>query len=209
MVGVRTMLPLVIGVVLVTSGCLGVLDSGPTSFAADPVTPRAVDLDQAGYEQAGQETLNETRTFGIGGQDRDAALTNHLRTYERSVSTDGGTVPARIAVYSTPLVELGGDTASPIGDWSDQRLANHVSQRYADIELERIESRRNVKTLVENSPVRRHLGVATLDGEQMNVYVQVTTFQYEGNVVAAVAVHPRSVNENDRLDSVLTGLILR
>jgi hypothetical protein len=195
--------------VLVTSGCMGILGGGTSSFAADPVTPRAVDLDRSGYEQAGQQTLNETRTLGIGGQDRDAALTSHLRMYDRSVSTDGGTVPARIAVYSTPLVELGGDTVSPIGDWSDQRLANHVSRRYADIELERIESRRNVKTLVENSPVRRHLGVATLDGQQVNVYVQVTTFQYGGNVVAAVAVRPQSVDESNRLDSVLTGLILR
>lgn len=209
MVGTRAITPILVGMVLVTSGCMGILDSGTTTAEADPVSSRAVDLDQAGYEQTSSQTLNDNRTVRAGGQDRDVSLTDYLRTFERTASTETGQSIARLTLYSTPIVELGGETVNPVGDWSDERLVNHVSQRYESVELDRLDERRNANILLENAEVRRFIAQGTIDGERTDVAVHLARVQYEGNAVVMVAIHPRSTTgEEDRIDTILSGLTL-
>lgn len=204
MVGDRTTVAAAAVLLVLTSGCMGVLSDGTSSFVADPVEPRDGDLRNAGYEQTDTQTTNESRTVRIGGQDRDVVLTNYLRTYERTA--DDGSV-AGLTVFATPLIELDGETVNPVGEWSDQRLVNHVEQRYENVELGDVGNRRDLRTLGDNTELLRYSGQATLDGQRTAVTVHLTTLRNDGDVVVGVAVHPQSMtDEPSNVATILGGL---
>lgn len=206
MVGEHTTVVAAVGLLLITSGCMGVLSDGTSSFGADPVEPRNEDLRNAGYEQTSAQSTNESRTVRIGGQDRDVILTNVFRTYERTV--DDGSV-SEITLYATPVIELDGETVNPVDEWSDQRLADHVSQRYDDVQLGDIENRQNHRSLGENTELLRYSGAATLDGQRTPVTVHVTTLRDDGDVVVGVAVHPQSASDEPATVATILGGLFR
>lgn len=204
----HSMTAITLGLLLVTSGCMGILDSGTLEFSSEPAETRSVDLTNSGYSSVQSNSVTVERTFSAGGQERTVELTNHLRTYEREASSAGsGQQVSHIALFTTPTVEIGDHALNPVADWSDEEVVNRVAQRYDGVSGLELQDRRPVHTLGADQQIKRYTAQAEADGEEVDVAVHVVSFEHNGDVIVGVAVHPQSMsNEDGRIDTIFRGI---
>lgn len=194
-------------VLLLTSGC-GML-SGPVTFAATPADVTAAAQDDAGYELERAEPMNITREFNVAGQTKEVKAVNYLREYKRSVELGplGEREVARFVVFSTPEVDVAGQTLNPIGKMSNRDLVMQLQSSYESIQnVERV-SNRTVTVLGEEATVTKFGAEAQLEGGQsVDVYVHVAKINHEDDFVVGVAVHPQRIDEQQRVNTLLGGI---
>jgi hypothetical protein len=205
----RTTVAAVVAVLVVSSGCLGIL-SGPVTFSASEATPGDQALQETGYEEANVSETTISRTFSVADQSKEVKVTNWIATYERTVSIAGiGERRAAVfSTFSTPQVDVLGQTFNPIDDYSNQDLARQAQQRYGSLSIGDSVGERQVTMLGQSTTVTRFEGQASLQaGQSVDVYVEVTRVKHEGDIVVAVAVYPRQLDgEQQRVDTLLSGL---
>ena len=106
----RRLLPVAVALLLVTSGCMGLITGETVAFDASPATVSDSTLDSTGYELRNASQRNITRTVSVAGQERTIRLTNEWRQYSRSGTILGIEVGelSRFVVLSTPTAEVAG-----------------------------------------------------------------------------------------------------
>lgn len=193
-----------------SSGCLGILTDGTATFEASQATVADGTLDETGYELSQQKTQNVSRSFTVAGQDRTVRVVNHLVEYQRNVSLGplGSAELARFVVFSTPAVEVAGQTLNPVGDWSEKRLVRKLSSQYSGLSDVSHVNNRSVRILGEERTVGKFSGRATvLDDREIDVLIHVTKFPHGDDFVVAIGVHPeRLPDEQQRVDSQFRGV---
>lgn len=206
----RTVVAVALAALLVTSGCIGFLTgSEALEFSAESATVSDAALADSGYEEANVTGEEVNETFSAAGQERRVRVTNWLAQYERAVDL-GPLGEKRAAVFvalSTPKVEVLGRTFNPLADTSNRDLLQRLQSRYSGLRVgDRVDSR-NVTALGAQRTVDTFEGQATFAGVDVDVYVHVTKFEHDGDIVAAIAIHPQQLDgERETVDDLLAGL---
>lgn len=186
----------VVSLLLVSTGCLGVL-SGDQTFEATEATVDEDTAEEYDYEFQGTEKQEVTREFSAAGETRNVTAVNYISTYERTLPV--GTTEAKAGVFAiiaTPQVDVLGETFNPVGEMDNAELLDLVQDNYESLSVdEDSETVQEGEMLGETTDVSRFEGEATIGGQDADVYVHVTRVKHEGDFVVAVAIYPQDLPE--------------
>lgn len=207
----RVFVPILLAIVLVSSGCVGFLTgSEALTFEATPGTVSSDALSETGYEYNGTNEVQMTRTFEVADQKREVMVTNHLSEYQRTIDlgTFGGERKAAVfAVFTTPQVKIAGETFNPVGEMSNRELLEQLQSRYETIQIDERVERNIVTTLGTDATVETYAGQANLGGVNVDIRVQITTVKHDGDFVIAIGVYPRLLpGEDETVRNLIRGL---
>ena len=202
----RTVAAVALAALLLSSGCIGFLvGSEPAEFSASKATASDAALSETGYEERSvtDETINES--FSVGGQERQVTVTNWVAQYDRSVSI--GPIAeqdlAVFAVFSTPKVDVLGQTFNPVGRLSNAELVKQVQSQYSSLSGVRQVDSSNVTVLGTETEVSKFAATTTVNGMEVDVYVHLTKVEHEGDYVIALAVYPQKLDgEAERVSTL-------
>lgn len=204
----QTTVAVALALLVATTGCLGILD-GATEFSASAATVSDSALTDTDYEEVSVESSEVQREFSAGGQSKNVTVTNHVAMYERTVSVAGLT-EQRAAVFSafaSPEVSVVGQSFNPINDYSNKELANLAQEQYDSLTIGDEVGTRSMTVLEESSEVSKFEGTASIDGQEVDVYVHVTKVKHDGDFVVGIAIHPQQLDgEQEKVDTLLEGL---
>lgn len=206
----RTTLGIVLFALLVTtSGCVDLVMGNTPTFESSEANVSEDALEESGYQPSESDTQNVTRNVSAAGQERTVRVTNHVTQYNRSMSLGplGEQELGRFVVFTTPAVEIVGQTMNPVADWSERRVLDEVATEYAELDdISHVDSR-TVSVLGSDRTVEKFSGVTTVGDNEIDVYIHVTKFRHEGDFVVAIGVHPQQLpEEQDRQDVMLGGV---
>lgn len=206
----QTVAALTLAVLLLSSGCIGFLvGSEPAEFSASKATVSDAALSETGYDEEAVNEQSINRSFEVGGQERQVEVTNWAGQYRRSASVGPIDVQdlAVFTVYSTPQVEVLGQTFNPVGRLSNEELVMQVQSRYDGLNDVRQVGSRNVTMLGTETKVSKFSATTTVNGMQIDVYVHITKVKHDGDYVLALAVYPQKLDgEQDRVDVLIQGV---
>ncbi len=204
----RIALTALVSLLVVSAGCTGLLTGETIEFTAAEATVDEETLSATGYE--GGEPTNQTitRNESIGGQERTVRITNRIAQYSRSGEIRGVQAPeaATFVVLSTPGAQMAGQTLNPAAGWSDRRIVDQVAQRNNDVRDIQFDENRTVQSLGESRELSVFNGTTERAGQELDVRIHVASFEHEGDVLIAVAVHPAAIDERATVDELVGGL---
>lgn len=202
---------IVSGAVVAGSGCLGfILGNEAQEFEASAATAGDASLEETEYEQANEEESDRMeieRTFSAAGQERQVVAVNYMSEYDRSVSVL--TMEQRAAVFvafSTPQVDLFGETFNPIGEMSNREIIQQVQGKYEGMEVGDEVGTTDVSTLGETVTLSKFEGQANLDGTSVDVYIHIGQVAHDGDYVVPIAVYPQELDEEGKVVTLVEGL---
>ncbi|MFB6222052.1 MAG: DUF6517 family protein [Haloarcula sp.] len=206
----RGLLTALVGLLVVSSGCVGLLTGETVEFDASPASVDDSALEETGYEQTMADEQTIERTVTVAGQERTVRVTNQMRQYQRGIDLGplGEVEASRFVVFSTPSASVAGQALNPAADWSNERLVEEVASRNSQIDDVQFERNRSVDALGESREVSVFSGTTTIEGQEVDVLIHLASFEHDGDVVVAVGIYPERVDgrESDRVDTMLGGL---
>ena len=187
---------LVLALLLVTSGCLGVITDQNTSFEATPATIDEGTASANGYQSAGTNTQKVTENFTVADQKKTVTVSNHITTYEKTLPLATGTAKAGVvSLIATPQVNVLGQTFNPVKDLSNEELVKLVQDNYKGMSIQGPATETKPATVLgKDTEVSKFDGTATISGQSVDVFVHVTKVKHEGDFVIAVAVYPQQLS---------------
>ena len=181
-----------------TAGCSAILGSG-AEFSSATATVSADARSGTGYEEAAIEDVVVERTFSAAGQERTVSVTNRAARYERRV--DLPALPSQRAAvfvaFTSPKIELFGETFNPIGKMSNRELLALVQERYSGLSVGGQAGSQEATMLGQSTTIEKYQGSGTLAGASVDTFVHVTRVEHEGDYVLAMAIYPRLVGDED------------
>lgn len=198
-----------LALLVATAGCVDLVMGNTPTFASSEANVSDGALEDSGYELSSSDTQNVTRNVSVAGQERTVRVTNHVTEYNRSLSLGpfGDAELGRFVLFTTPEIQIAGQTMNPAADWSERRVLTEVAQRYASLNDVSHEENRSVAILGEARTVEQFAGTTTVGGDEIDVVVHVTKFTHEGDVVVGIGIHPQELpDEEDRQDDLFSGV---
>ncbi|MDS0298993.1 DUF6517 family protein [Halogeometricum sp. S1BR25-6] len=187
---------LAVAMLTTTSGCIGFLTGDEAlSFAAEPAVVDESAADSAGYSTDGPRVLSVNRTVSAAGQERQVVAENQVTTYRKTL--DLGIFEADLGVFtvvSTPAVEIAGQTLNPIGEFSNRRLVSLVQDQYQGLNDVQEVSSQTITVQGRQTEVTKYSGTATVQGQEVDVYVHVTKYRDGDDFVVAIGVYPQRLD---------------
>ncbi|WP_134670894.1 DUF6517 family protein [Halorussus marinus] len=184
-----------LALLVVTSGCVGVL-SGPVTFAATEATVSEAALESTGYEHNRTEEMVVNRTFSAAGQSKDVEVTNWISEYHQSVGIEG-LAEQRVAVFATfasPTVEVVGQSFNPLDDYDNRELAEQFTAQLASVgDVRRVGSRTITMLDSDANVTKFEATVTTSTGLEFDAYLHVTKVEHGDDFVGAIAVYPKQL----------------
>lgn len=207
----RTVLSSVPAALVATSGCLGVITGKePLERTAEPASVSDAALRETGYEHAGSESQTIEREVTVGGETRQVHAINQIARYNRTVEvpTLGERELAVFAVVSTPAFEIGGQTMSPVEEWSNRKLAAQLQEQYSEIEVGEEVDVASVDTLSRTMSLSKFEGTATVAGNQgVDIYIHVGKVRHAEDFVIPAGVYPQQLSgEGAKVRTLVSGL---
>lgn len=195
----------VLTVLVVTSGCLGALTGGESTYEAAPADVTDAAAAETGFEKNG--TRDSVATREVDATSGTVRVVSKVTTYDKSLE-----IPllgsARLGVFrlvSTPAVEVAGQSYNPVGDYSNDRLARFAAEQSGSLSaagLERVSSRR-VLVLGTETTVTKYATTTTIGGQEVDVFVHVTKVRDGDDYVVAIGVYPRAVDQESEVLTLL------
>lgn len=198
----------VLAVLVATSGCTGIL-SGPITVSSSEVTVSDAALDATGYQHNRTEEMTISREFTVAGQTKRVEVTNWISEYHKTVGVQGvGQKPvAAFVAFSSPQVEVLGQSFNPLDKYSNRQLAETFTNRMKRVENVRQVSRRNVTMLGKTTAVTKfEATVTTALGVRFDAYLHVTKVKHDGDFVVVVAAYPRQLDGEDDVNRLIRGV---
>lgn len=198
-----------LAVLVATAGCVDLVMGNTPTFESAEANVSDGALEESGYEFAGSDTQNLTRNVSAAGQERTVRVSNHVTEYNRSLSLGpfGERELGRFVVFTTPEIEMAGQTMNPAADWSERRVLTEVAQQYASLtDISHVDNR-SLAILGEARTVEQFAGTTTVGNDEIDVFIHVTKFTHDGDVVVGIGVHPQQLpDEQDRQDDMFSGI---
>lgn len=191
------------------TGCVDLVMGDTPTFESSEATVSESAIEESGYQLSSSDTQTITRNVSAVGQERTVRVRNHVSEYNRSMSLGplGDRELGRFVVFTTPEIEIAGQTMNPAADWSERRVLTEVASQYAGLDDVSHEGNRTVSMLGSERSVEQFSAATTIGGEEIDVFVHVTKFRHEGDVVVGLGVHPEQLpDEQDRHDVMFSGL---
>gem|GEM_PF-835192 len=191
-----------------TSGCLGVLTgSEPARFTAGVARVPAETRADTGFETFRVETVTSEREFSAGGQTRSVVADNTLAEYDRAVEIPnvGRYRAALYATFTTPAVEVLGQTFNPVADASPAEIARQTLARVESLESPESTGETTLPFVDGETTVGQFETDATLvDGVELSIDLFVTEpVQTGGDFVVGVAGFPTVLPQTDAVETLL------
>ncbi|MFW5937554.1 MAG: DUF6517 family protein [Halanaeroarchaeum sp.] len=196
----RAMLGGVAAGLTATAGCLDVITGEePLEFSSEPATVPESTLDSTGYELVDEESPTVSQEFSAAGQTREVEVTNQVATYEKAVDLGplGSVRAAMFAVFTTPQIEIAGRTFNPIGEMSNRELLQEMASRYDGLTIGDEVGSTEVQTLGKTATVTRYEATATVDGQEVPIYLLLSRLQHGEDFVVTVGGYPRQLTEEE------------
>lgn len=195
-----------VALLLATSGCLGVVTGGDTTFEASPSTIPDATLSETDYER----TTNETRTIEenvtVLGQTQTVRVVNHVSEYYKTVSIPflGDVDLARLTVVTTPDAQVAGQSVNPLSQFSAREVVGEFSGEAAGVRNLSHLNNRTVQVLGEDRTVEKFEGTVERNGREVEVFVHAATFEHEGDRLLMIAAYPQTLSdEQENVDELL------
>ncbi|MDX1744946.1 MAG: DUF6517 family protein, partial [Halobacteriales archaeon] len=197
----QALLSLGSGALTLSAGCLGVLTgTEPLTFEAGRATVSPATLGETGYEEDDVTSETVTRSFSAAGQSREVEVTNRIATYDRSIDFGplGTQEIAVFAVLSTPQVRVLDRTFNPVGEMSNRELLQELQARYDGLTIGASVGTSSASVLGEAVEIEQFQATATYQGQEIDLFVHITTVAHEGDYVVPVAVYPRQLPDEEQ-----------
>lgn len=204
----RITITALLSLLMVSAGCTGLLTGETIEFTAAEATVDEETLSATGYEGGEPTNRTITRNESVGGQERTVRITNRIARYSRSGEIRGVQAPnaASFVALSTPGATMAGQTLNPAASWSDRRIVDQVTQRNSNLNDIQFDENRTVQSLGEARQLGVFNGTTQRAGQEIDVRIHVASFEHEGDVLIAVAVHPATIDERATVDELMGGL---
>ncbi|MFB6267104.1 MAG: DUF6517 family protein [Halodesulfurarchaeum sp.] len=192
----RTLLSGMAAGLAATSGCLEALTgSGPLTFSSAPARVEEAVLEETGYRLSNTESPTVSREFTVAGQTRSVEVTNHVALYEKSVDLGpmGEQRAGVFGVFTTPQVDIVGQTLNPIAELSDRDLLQRFLSRFEGLSVGDQQGSETVSTLGKSVTVDRYDGTATFQGQKLDIFVHLARFNHGEDIVVAVGGYPKQL----------------
>lgn len=183
-----------------TAGCTALVSGDePLEFEATRATVTDDALNSTGYELVSEESPTVTREFSVAGQTREVTVTNHATTYQKNIDFGplGSVKAAMFAVFTTPQIQVAGQSFNPIGEMSNEELLKQVGSRYDGLTVGDRVGSSEVDTLDKTVTVERYEATATVEGQEIPIYLLLGRFKHGGDYVVPVAGYPRQLAEEE------------
>lgn len=167
--------------------------SGSTSFSAEFAE---TDVGETGYEQTGQREPTMTRTFA--GQ--EVTITNTVTEYRKEIELPlfgGGSDVGVFAAFTSPQVEVAGQTFNPISNMSTKDLAQRFQQRFDNMSDLQEESEEEVEMLGSARTVTKFSATVTVDGNEVPVFLLIANFNHESDVIVPMGIFPQEREDEE------------
>ena len=198
-----------LAVLVVTSGCTGVL-SGPVTFSASEATVSDDALESTGYEHNRTDEMTVSREFTAAGQTKEVEVTNWISEYHREVGIDGLAEQrvAVFAVFASPKVEVLGKSFNPLAEYDNRELAEQFTGQLDDVSNVREVSTREVTMLGKTAEVTKfEATVTTTLGAQFDAHLHVTKVEHGDDHVVALGVYPEKLpGQQQKVDRLIRGV---
>lgn len=204
-----TLATLLLVCVLTTTGCLGfITGDSPLSIESDDVAVSNSALSDTDYERVRNKTITFNSSFSIGDEKRTVKATSHFREYTREADLQIVDIAAtRFVVLSTPKAEIAGESLNPIGDRSDSQLIKRLLRSYDGVNSIEFVGNRTVTSLGEERTVSTYEATAQITQSiEIPVTFHITTFAHGDDYITVLALHPKQIDEQARIDRLLAGL---
>lgn len=196
----NTILGGLIALLVLTSGCLGVLTgSEPLVLSADEAGVTDAALSETDFQHENTQSTWINETVEQAGQEREIRVQNHVATYRRPAAIDvDGVTFGMFVVASTPKVSIAGQAFNPIGQMSSQEMLERFTGESSDIqEIQRVDSR-TLSILGSDAEITRFSGVVQRSGQEVPVYIEVTRVSDGDDFVVALGVYPQATEDEVR-----------
>lgn len=190
---VTTLVLVCLVLAVVPTGILGLVVNDSATLGAAPATPDNATLNATGYELNDTDTVTVERQFTVAGRDRTIVVTNPQRVYRKQVTVDNGTVPGGVfATASTPAIDVAGSARNPIARESHRELLERFQ---SNLDVDENATVENVTTheavLVGSRTTVTEFGTnLSVDGQQREFALYVTSARSNGDIVVAIGGHP-------------------
>lgn len=187
------------------AGCTGTLFSAEATPATIPTAAH----ESLSYVHGNTTAVPLTYGVGAAGISRNVTVTSWVSGYSRTTA-DNQT--AALLVMSTPNVEVAGESINPFGRMADGVLVDRIVDAAASFGAsERLDNVSNLRRLgaseriILDTPanVTTYAGNVDVDGNQTGVLVHVLALEHGDDIVVAVAVHPRSMDEGKTIHRLM------
>ena len=172
------------------------------TFSATPGRITQQGLSDAGYNPDQQEEIIQQRTVEAAGQERDVTVTNHLRTYTRSVSQRGVSRELIAAVFTSPSISIVGQQFNPLADLELSGLLERTQGRFSDYGAPQLqELTRRGEFSIQSLSTEATVGVfsaVTAGTPAIDIEVLISRFEHDGDYIILRGGYPQSVTETDR-----------
>ncbi|WP_324662832.1 DUF6517 family protein [Haloarcula sediminis] len=243
----RVILTAVVALLVVSSGCVGLVTGDTVEFEASEGAVSDSALDSTGYDLNNSSERAITRNVSFFGQERTIRIVNRVNRYTSSGSladaagnetlaenetlqdaagnetlasnqtlqdavaeeTGGDTEIAglkRFVVVSSPGASVAGRTLNPAASWSNDRILEQVAEQTGQLSDIEQQDTRTVASLGEERNVTEFSATTQIEGREVDVQAHVVSFEHDGDVIIAVAVHPDQFDESDNVDELVGGL---
>lgn len=236
----RIVLTAVVALMVVSTGCVGLITGDTVEFEANESTVSDSALDSTGYELNNSTERSITREVSFFGQERTIRILNQVNRYTSggslAAATDNETVAGnetlpdservannetlqstvenetdvpglkRFVVVSSPGANVLGQTLNPAAGWSNERILDQVAGQTGQLSNLEQDGSRTAESLGEERDITEFTATTEVEGREIDVRVHVVSFEHEGDVVIAVAVHPEEFDETDSVDELIGGI---
>jgi hypothetical protein len=196
----QTAATVVVALLVLSAGCTELVFNERAEYTASEAGVSDDGLEETGYQHADTQEQTIEESFEVGGVSRTVVATNWVATYEKSMELQGQQQEAaRFAVVSTPAIEILGKSFNPVESMSHEELLSQfqdqLSGEYEGLDdIEYVESRDEV-ILDEEAEVSTFKTTAQMEGEDVELYIHVTTVSHEGDLIVAVGAHPAAFGQ--------------
>jgi hypothetical protein len=196
----QTAATVVVALLVLSAGCTELVFNERAEYTASEAGVSDDGLEETGYQHADTQEQTIEESFEVGGVSRTVVATNWVATYEKSMELQGQQQEAaRFAVVSTPAIEILGKSFNPVESMSHEELLSQfqdqLSGEYEGLDdIEYVESRDEV-ILGEEAEVSTFKTTAQMEGEDVELYIHVTTVSHEGDLIVAVGAHPAAFGQ--------------
>jgi hypothetical protein len=110
------------------------------------------------------------------------------------------------SVVSTPAVEIAGQTFNPVGDYSNDRLVQTITDRFGTLSnVDRVSERRIVVSGTETT-VTKYAATTTVEGREIDVFVHVTKVRDGEDFLVGVGVYPQQLDQESEVLTLMRAI---
>lgn len=204
---------LVVCALISLSGCAQFISGeGPLELEADAAYATDEAIEDAEYELVEKQSPSFNETVTAGDLEREVRLTNQLLVYEKDVNHKGIALKSgsTFMVLSTPAVSIGGESVSPITEMDQDEVIQHIASRSNTGQLKDIEKVDEYAVVANGdaTSVSKYEATATVNGNDVDVYLHLTTIEKGEDAIVAVGVYPALYDSqgHDEMKTLMEGI---